>query len=113
MSQVVRYSNAGGEGRLVGSLVKPRIRPGLAVVDDVLFAAGGYSQRTVYHMSEENIDKINEEVERDVESSVEYYIPEHDTWVMMKTQPRFNYGRVAIGVVDKPIRLLKDLSFEV
>jgi len=98
--RVVKYLSTGGNPTNLQCMMKARIGPGLAEHDGWLFAAGGYAKAR----------NGSKKWSRDVEPTVEYYVPTTGTWHIMNSQPKIKYGRIALGVVDKPIRLIQSLS---
>lgn len=81
----------------------------MVVYEGMLFAAGGYNQnRRVSKVkdSEKKKRKKKAKTEIVVEDSVEYYVPQLDSWNLMRTQPKLSCGSVSLMVMDKPIRLM-------
>jgi len=93
----------GGKATEMASLVRERAYPSITEFKGMLFAAGGYRFRS--------IGRMKTDVKMIVEASVEYYVPELDSWNLMRTQPKLSFGTVTLLVVDKPIRLLGSLTF--
>ena len=112
------FSVVGGDTRHMASLVRDRVRPGLVQFKGMLFAAGGYKQwkaeKKVEMKKKKGKNKDNFDIKQVVESSVEYYVPQLDSWNLMRTQPKLSHGRVTMVVVDKPIRMMArgNMSFK-
>jgi len=108
----------GGEGKSLASMVKHRMFPGVVKYKGMLFAAGGYrlvsaSEEKVAEKKKRKKNKLK--LEFVVEDSVEYYVPQLDSWNLMRTQPKLCSGNVSMVAVDKPIRLMSkgDVRFKV